>query len=470
MIEHRLRGLLHLHVACVTGLALLLLNACAGVLGIITFGRLNLAENLMPYVLCVGIGMMLTGRFLQPIASRFHQIEWQDVVRLTFQQVMTMAVIVFLFMFAFKDRAMSRLFLGSYFVLCTGMLLLVNRALPRFLSRTFFNSANAMPTLFIGSIKSLERLRGWMASKQALGMQPIGFLTDEGAPPDLNDPPFLGGLADLANAIEKNGVVQVVALEIPQTAAAGRQMLEICQSKGCRLLIYSNLGDMLQHPLTAITEGGNQFFSLQQEPLEDPFNRIVKRLVDIAIALPVVFVLLPPLICWVLLMQRLQAPGCLFFVRNRTGHGQRQFAMFKFRSMYDTATNPKIEAQQARTADDRVYPFGRFLRKTSLDEIPQFINVLKGDMSVVGPRPHLIAHDVEFDRLMKGYRTRFFVKPGITGLAQSKGFRGEITDHELLLKRVKLDLTYVAEWSIWLDLVIIAKTARQVLFPPKTAY
>jgi lipopolysaccharide/colanic/teichoic acid biosynthesis glycosyltransferase len=82
----------------------------------------------------------------------------------------------------------------------------------------------------------------------------------------------------------------------------------------------------------------------------------------------------------------------------------------------------------------------------------------------------LIAHDVEFDRLMKGYRTRFFVKPGITGLAQSKGFRGEITDHELLLKRVKLDLTYVAEWSIWLDLVIIAKTARQVLFPPKTAY
>ena len=152
MIEHRLRGLLHLHVACVTGLALLLLNACAGVLGIITFGRLNLAENLMPYVLCVGIGMMLTGRFLQPIASRFHQIEWQDVVRLTFQQVMTMAVIVFLFMFAFKDRAMSRLFLGSYFVLCTGMLLLVNRALPRFLSRTFFNPANAMPTLFIGSI------------------------------------------------------------------------------------------------------------------------------------------------------------------------------------------------------------------------------------------------------------------------------------------------------------------------------
>ena len=184
----------------------------------------------MPYVLCVGIGMMLAGRFLQPIASRFHQIEWQDVVRLTFQQVMTMAVIVFLFMFAFKDRAMSRLFLGSYFVLCTGMLLLVNRALPRFLSRTFFNSANAMPTLFIGSIKSLERLRGWMASKQALGMQPVGFLTDEGAPPDLNDPPFLGGLADLANAIEKNGVVQVVALEIPQTAAAGRQMLEICQS------------------------------------------------------------------------------------------------------------------------------------------------------------------------------------------------------------------------------------------------
>jgi lipopolysaccharide/colanic/teichoic acid biosynthesis glycosyltransferase len=227
---------------------------------------------------------------------------------------------------------------------------------------------------------------------------------------------------------------------------------------------------MLQHPLTSVIEGGHQFYSLQQEPLEDPFNRILKRLLDIVIALPIVLFVLPPLSVWVWLMQRLQAPGRLFFVRNRTGHGQREFAMLKFRSMYDAAKDPKIEVQQARRGDDRTYPFGRFIRKTSLDEFPQFINVLKGDMSVVGPRPHLVAHDVDFNSQMKGYRTRFFVKPGITGLAQCNGFRGEITDHELLVRRIRLDVTYVAEWSIWLDLVIIGKTARQVLFPPKTAY
>jgi lipopolysaccharide/colanic/teichoic acid biosynthesis glycosyltransferase len=169
-------------------------------------------------------------------------------------------------------------------------------------------------------------------------------------------------------------------------------------------------------------------------------------------------------------MQRLQAPGNLLFVRERTGRGGRLFSMLKFRSMYDTAADPRTEARQACRGDGRLYPFGRFLRKTSLDEFPQFINVLKGEMSVVGPRPHLVAHDLEFDRRMKGYRTRFFVKPGITGFAQSRGFRGEITDQELLAKRVDLDVAYVAGWSIWLDLAIIGRTVREVLFPPNTAF
>ena len=470
MIGNRLRGLLHLHVACVTGLALLLLNASAGAAGLVTFGKLGLAENLTPYVICIGIGMLFSGRFLQPIAARFHQLEWQDVVRLTFQQVLTAALVVFIFMFAFKDRGMSRLFLGVYFVLCAGMLLLINRGLPRFLARAFFNRANEVPTLLVGSMQSLDSLSGWMASKKDLGIHLIGFLNDEGTQHPIDDLPFLGTIADLGKVIDQNGVMQVISLEIPQSVAFGRQLLETCQGKGCRLLIYNNLGDLLQHPLIPVTEGGHQFYSLQQEPLEDPFNRMVKRLTDVIIALPVVLIVLPPLSAWVWLMQRIQAPGRLFFIRNRTGHGQRQFAMFKFRSMYEMGADAKAEVQQARCGDDRIYPFGRFLRKTSLDEFPQFINVLKGDMSVVGPRPHLVAHDLSFDQMMKGYRTRFFVKPGITGLAQCNGFRGEITDPELLVKRVRMDVTYVAGWSIWLDLVIIGKTARHVLFPPKTAY
>jgi lipopolysaccharide/colanic/teichoic acid biosynthesis glycosyltransferase len=117
----------------------------------------------------------------------------------------------------------------------------------------------------------------------------------------------------------------------------------------------------------------------------------------------------------------------------------------------------------------RVYRFGRFLRKTSLDEFPQFLNVLRGDMSIVGPRPHLPPHDEEFSVIARTYRSRQLVKPGITGLAQINGYRGEITDPSLLHKRVELDIFYITNWSIWLDVEITLKTLRHVFSPPKNA-
>ena len=140
--------------------------------------------------------------------------------------------------------------------------------------------------------------------------------------------------------------------------------------------------------------------------------------------------------------------------------------------MYSPKTgNPDAEESlQAKRGDERVFPLGRFLRSSSLDELPQFINVLKGEMSIVGPRPHLPQHDESFARFMEGYRTRFYVKPGITGLAQCRGLRGEITETELLERRVANDLEYISSWSIWLDLRIVLKTAWQILFPPRSAY
>jgi len=183
----------------------------------------------------------------------------------------------------------------------------------------------------------------------------------------------------------------------------------------------------------------------------------------------VVFIL-PVLMLWVWVFQRLQAPGHLFFLQERTGYGQRYFKILKFRTMYDISCTAEKESHQARRGDARIYPFGRFLRSTSLDEVPQFINVLRGEMSIIGPRPHLVAHDRQFSEMMKGYRTRFFVKPGITGLAQCHGVRGEIKDSSMLVQRIELDITYVNSWSIWLDFIIIIKTAWHMVFPPKTAY
>ena len=127
-------------------------------------------------------------------------------------------------------------------------------------------------------------------------------------------------------------------------------------------------------------------------------------------------------------------------------------------------------AGQTKRDDERVYSFGRFLRRHSIDEFPQFINVLKGEMTLVGPRPHLPGHDTEFSQMQHDYAVRSLVKPGMTGLAQVQCFRGEITTLEKLRGRLDSDLYYMSNWSIWMDLPIIIRTAAQVLFPPKSAY
>ena len=137
---------------------------------------------------------------------------------------------------------------------------------------------------------------------------------------------------------------------------------------------------------------------------------------------------------------------------------------------YTQLPDPAAEAQQASPEDARIFPFGRWLRRHSLDEFPQFWNVLRGEMSIVGPRPYMPMLDEEFRQQTKAYRTRHLVKPGITGLAQSLGFRGEILEREMLSRRHYWDVYYITHWSLWLDVQIALRTFGQVFAPPKTAY
>jgi putative colanic acid biosynthesis UDP-glucose lipid carrier transferase len=281
---------------------------------------------------------------------------------------------------------------------------------------------------------------------------------------------LLGRITDLTRVLAERQVGQVILMELPQSDDEARALIEVCQEFGCRLLIYNNLAERYTHPLVPTIEEGRHFYTLQEEPLEDPFNRIVKRGYDLAVSVPVVILILPWLCAWVWVMQRIQAPGPLFHSRERRGQRGEGFRMLKFRSMREGSNNPFNESRQAGAEDVRIYPFGRFMRRRSLDEFPQFWNVLCGDMSVVGPRPYMPLLDEEFRRQTRGYRTRHLVKPGITGLAQSLGYRGEILEQEMLSRRVYWDVFYITHWSVWLDLQITFRTLVQVIRPPKTAY
>ena len=162
-----------------------------------------------------------------------------------------------------------------------------------------------------------------------------------------------------------------------------------------------------------------------------------------------------------------QSPGPIFFRQRRTGLDGREFWCWKFRSMH---VNSTADSQQATKDDPRKFPFGDFMRKTNIDELPQFWNVLRGDMSIVGPRPHMLAHTEQYDRLIDKYMVRHFVKPGITGWAQVTGFRGETRELWQMEGRVERDIWYIQHWSFWLDLRIIWLTAKTVFKRDEKAY
>ena len=209
-----------------------------------------------------------------------------------------------------------------------------------------------------------------------------------------------------------------------------------------------------------------ELFTTYENPLQNMANRAVKRLFDICFSL--VF-LIPTAIVFpfVFIMMKIQSPGPIFFKQARTGLDGKTFYCYKFRSMH---VNADADKKQATKDDPRKYPFGNFMRKANIDELPQFLNVLKGDMSIVGPRPHMLAHTEQYSELIDKYMVRHFVKPGVTGWAQVTGFRGETKELWQMEGRVKRDIWYMEHWSIWLDIRIIWLTVKTIFIHDKNAY
>ena len=209
-----------------------------------------------------------------------------------------------------------------------------------------------------------------------------------------------------------------------------------------------------------------EVFTTYENPMQNPWNKFVKRFFDIVLS---IIFLIPTLLIfpfvWIII--KIQSPGPFFFKQARTGLDGNTFNMLKFRSMHVNADADKL---QATKDDPRKFPFGNFMRKANIDELPQFLNVLKGDMSIVGPRPHMLAHTEQYSQLIDKYMVRHFVKPGLTGWAQVTGFRGETKELWQMEGRVKRDIWYIEHWSVWLDIRIIWLTIKTMFVHDKNAY
>jgi putative colanic acid biosynthesis UDP-glucose lipid carrier transferase len=321
------------------------------------------------------------------------------------------------------------------------------------------------PAVIVGAHRMGQRVAEMLLARKGYGHDLLGFFDDRSAErlalPGAD--PLLGGLNELPEFIERHGVKDVF-ITLPLTSQPRiLQLMETLQNSTASVhfvpdvfgvsIIQGRLEDM----------GGVPVVGLHVTPFTG-INGLLKRASDIVLA-SIILVHISPVLLAVAAGVKLSSPGPVIFRQRRTGLDGEVIEVYKFRSM--TVQDNGSVVPQATRNDPRVTRFGRFIRRTSLDELPQFFNVLKGEMSIVGPRPHAVAHNEQYRKIVKAYMARHKVKPGITGWAQVNGLRGETDTVDKMARRVEYDLEYLRNWSLGLDLLIIARTAKLMFFDRK---
>ena len=228
-----------------------------------------------------------------------------------------------------------------------------------------------------------------------------------------------------------------------------------------------NKNEILSQNMNIDYYGYIPIVSLRVIPLDKTFNQLVKRIFDIIFSLIVIILVLSWLIPLMAILIKLESKGPLFFMQKRNGLNYTEFNCFKFRSM---AINEEADLEQVSKNDPRITKVGAFIRKTSIDELPQFFNVFLGDMSVCGPRPHMVSHTEMYAKRVDKFMVRHLIKPGITGLAQTNGYRGEVETEADIINRVKFDIYYLENWSLLLDLKIVFFTVFNAIKGEEKAY
>ncbi|WNJ19748.1 undecaprenyl-phosphate glucose phosphotransferase [Pontibacter sp. G13] len=298
-----------------------------------------------------------------------------------------------------------------------------------------------------------------------LGYTILGFLDDHY--PGNNGINLLGKIHDLPKVLDEKNIDEIVITLPLNQQKQIKEAIEVADYRGVRVNIVPEYPDLIGNRFKSYNLGSMPVLQLKQIPLDHFFNFILKKTFDIVFA-SFALLMLSPILLTIAALIKLGSKGPVFYKPVRKGQCGTNFTCYKFRSMYVDAS--KMAGTKSTTKDDpRVTKIGKILRKYSLDELPQFINVLKGDMSVVGPRPHRLNLNDEFQQMVEKYMVRHYVKPGITGWAQVNGWRGPTETDEQKLERVRHDLFYIENWSFWLDvkciwLTVFGKKVHQNAF------
>ena len=363
----------------------------------------------------------------------------------------------------------------------------ISRMVEKLLIRSFRQAGrNTRAVLFVGSDPAILMLYRNLISDSSTGYKVKGYFADELMEncPDsiryLGDISALNTLMDSHSssngqaASKEGGASKLDISQIDELFCSLShdenveivKMMRFCDKNIIHFYYVPRMSGNFLLNLQPEQLGETTVFTNHHEPLSHPINMFVKRTFDIIFSI-IICIIMAPFVPLIAFFIKRQSPGPLLFKQQRTGLNGKTFTCLKFRSMH---VNSEADTKQATKDDPRKFPFGEFIRHTNIDEFPQFINVLKGDMSIVGPRPHMVAHTQQYGSIIDKYMVRHFSLPGITGYAQVSGCRGETKELWEMEERIKKDIWYIENWTFWLDIKIIIRTAFTLFIPDKKAY
>lgn len=429
------------------------------------------ADSKQVFSLASNLALVISESWFYTVIHR-RLVSSAEILRRIVLLTMTQTVLAYLFVkLAQYDLAVVRILLPLGTTLFVAILLA--RILERLVVRAYRRSGKNMRTVvLVGADTELMSLYKRLMRDASRGYRVLGYYSDEMMEDARDKFKWLGTIDELLakkhNQEMQTQIDDMYVCLSRRKPEIIRQISRICEENVIRFYFVPVSVETIGLPLKRELVDDMEVYSVYRNPLRYPMNKLIKRVFDIVFSSFAIVCFLPflPIIALII---KIQSPkGGVFFCQPRTGVDGKNFLCVKFRSMHPNKDESGLV--QATKNDPRKFPFGNLMRKTSIDELPQFWNVLKGDMSIVGPRPHPVALNEEYVKLIDKYMVRHYVKPGVTGWAQVTGFRGETEELWQMEGRVKQDIWYLENWSFWLDIRIIWLTIRQILLKDKQAY
>ncbi|WP_289662493.1 undecaprenyl-phosphate glucose phosphotransferase [Flavobacterium panacagri] len=389
----------------------------------------------------------------------------ESILSRTIKKIIIHAAIVAIFVVSLDYDGISRFQLLYFYVFFFSFLMLSRVFSMKTLKYIRYKGYNFRNVIIVGANDTGKRVLKILSKNLTYGYRFLGFF-DQNQNETISN--ILGGFDEIESFITKEQVDEMyVALHIDDIDVI-KKLIQICEHHMVRIKFIPDFQLYTKSSRVEISFYENMPVLMSRpEPLESTFNRLIKKIFDVCFSFLVIILIFPCLFPIIMIMIKIESPGPIFFKQDRSGRDNKPFSCLKFRSMRLNKVSDNVQAQKG---DSRITKFGAFMRKTSIDELPQFFNVFIGNMSIVGPRPHMLFHTQEYSELINNYLVRQYAKPGITGWAQINGYRGETKKLIDMENRVEFDIWYIENWSLLLDLKIIVKTVLNIFQGEKNAY